>query len=247
MTEQGNWAILRQLVLAADDALGEAARIAEQLRLPPGFADPMLAGIGLADAAMPVGPVQFLEVVGPLDDSSYINRWLKKVGGRGGYCLSVQVPDAPAAKARARALGVRLAADEVLMGHPLFQMHPGDVGILLELDGVTDPAVWFWDDVTPGPRADALIDGIVSVTVGAPDPVATAAQWGHIIGLDLAGPTALDFSGCAIDFVKHPVGQLLGAELQLAPGVDAPAIDQLLGLDVSFRPSTAASREKVGR
>ena len=37
------------------------------------------------------------------------------------------------------------------MGHPLFQMHPADVGILLELDGVTDPAVWFWDDVTPGP------------------------------------------------------------------------------------------------
>ena len=78
----------------------------QQLRLPAGFADPMLAGIGLADAAMPVGPVQFLEVVGPLDESSYINRWLKKVGGRGGYCLSVQVPDAPAGQgARSGARG----------------------------------------------------------------------------------------------------------------------------------------------
>ena len=125
MTESRNWAILRQLVLASDDALAEAARIAEQLRLPAGFADPMLAGIGLADAAMPVGPVQFLEVVGPLDETSYINRWLGKVGGAGGYCLSVQVPDAPACKERALALGVRLAADEVLDGAPAVPNAPG--------------------------------------------------------------------------------------------------------------------------
>jgi hypothetical protein len=238
VTERDNWAILRQLVLATDDALGAAGRIAEQLGLPAGFADPMLAGIGLADAAMPVGPVQFLEVVGPLDDTSYINRWLRKVGGAGGYCLSVQVPDAPAAKARAQALGVRLPADEVLMGHPLFQMHPADVGILLELDGVSDPATWFWDDVTPGPAADALIDSIVSVTIGVPDPVATAAQWAHIIGIERAAPTALDFSGCAVDFVEHPVGQVLAAQFQLAPAVAAPAIDELLGLAVSFRPAS---------
>jgi hypothetical protein len=240
VTDQENWAILRQLVLATDDALGAAARIAQQLRLPTGFADPMLAGIGLADAAMPVGPVQFLEVVGPLDASSYINRWLRKVGGAGGYCLSVQVPDAPGCKARAEALGVRLAADEVLMGHPLIQLHPADVGILLELDGVSDPTTWFWDDVTPGPAADALIDSIVSVTVGAPDPSATAAQWAHIIGLELAAPTALDFSGCLVDFVAHPVGQVLAAQFQLAPGIAAPAVDELLGLRVSFR--AAASR-----
>ena len=35
-----------------------------------------------------------------------------------------------------------------------------DVGILLELDGVSDPATWFWDDVTPGPNADALVDSM---------------------------------------------------------------------------------------
>jgi hypothetical protein len=246
VTDQPNWAILRQLVLATDDALADAARIAGQLGLPAGFADPMLAGIGLADAAMPVGPAQFLEVVGPLDETSYINRWLHKVGGAGGYCLSVQVPDAPACKARALALGVRLAADEVLMGHPLFQMHPADVGILLELDGVSDPATWFWDDITPGPNADALVDSIVSVTVGTPDPAATATQWAHIIGLDLASPTALDFTACRIDFVEHPVGQVLAAQFQLASGADVPAIDELLGLQVSFRPAAAIRLEAVG-
>ncbi len=153
----------------------------------------------------------------------------------------MQVPDAPACKERALALGVRMAAEEVLQGHPLFQMHPADVGILLELDGVSDPAVWFWDDVTPGPNPDALIDSIVAVTVGVPDPVATAAQWAHIIGLDLVSPTSIAFGDCLVSFVEHPVGQVLAAEFGLAPGAEAPPSGDLLGLSASYRVSASAS------
>ncbi len=235
-----NWAILRQLVLAAEDALGEGRRIAGQLQLPDGFADPQLVEIDLHDYVMPVGPQKYLEVVGPLNEGSYINRWLRKVGGAGGYCLSVQVPDAPACKERALAAGVRVVADQVLQGHPLIQLHPADVGILLELDGVSDPDVWFWDSMTPGPRSDALIDDIVRVEVGTPDPEATAAQWAHLIGLERVTPTTLDFSGCTIELVEHPVGQVLAATFQLAPGATAPTIDELLGLRVSFRASATA-------
>ena len=228
MTEK-NWAILRQLVIATPDALSDGAAAARALQLPDGFADPELAKIGLHDYVMPVGPQKYLEYVGPVDGDSYINRWLRRAGS-GGYCLSVQVPDAPACKARAVAAGVRLAADQELMGHPLFQMHPGDVGILLELDGITDPDVWFWDDVTPAPAPDALIDDIVAVEVGVPEPVAMAALWASIIGLELLGPTSLDFSGCRVDFVEHAVGQLLSAQFRWT-GSD-PGISSLSGLNV---------------
>jgi hypothetical protein len=232
-----SWAILRQLVIGTPDALGDGAAAGATLRLPDGFADPLLADIGLHDYVMPVGGQKYLEYVGPTDDASYINRWLARAGS-GGYCLSIQVPDAPACKERALAAGVRLAADQVLMGHPLFQMHPSDVGILLELDGVSDPDVWFWDDVTPGPSETALIDDIAGVRIGVPDPVATAALWSAIIGLELVTPTTLDLSGCTVEFTPHGVGRLLGADLVLADGRSAPPVTELSGLDVTFRTRT---------
>ena len=233
-----SWAILRHLVLACADAVADSAGLAAQLRLPDGFADPELAAIGLTDRNMPVGQQKYLEVVGPLRPDSYINRWLGRVGGQGGYCLSVQVPDVPACKERARDRGVRLAADQAVMGHPIVQLHPADVGILLELDGIPDPGAWFWDGITPGPRPDAVIDDIVAVTVGVADPVATTTLWADIIGLVPVTPTRLDFTGCAIDFVESPRGQVLGATFQLTGyGVaGGPRPDALLGLLASYSP-----------
>jgi hypothetical protein len=242
MSVEPNWAILRHLVLATGDALAESARLATELRLPSGFGDPELAAIGLTDRNMPVGGQKYLEVVGPLGPGSYINRWLDRVGGQGGYCLSVQVPDVPACKRRAAEAGVRLAADQEVLGHPIVQLHPADVGVLLELDGIPDRADWFWDDITPGPRPDALIDDILAVTVGVPDPEATAALWARIIGLEPAGPTRLDFSGCAVEFAPHPRGQVLAATFRQAgpPGEGRSLPASLLGLTVSYADAAAA-------
>jgi hypothetical protein len=236
MQAEPRWAVLRHLVLAADDALAESARLADALRLPEGFGDPELAAIELTDRNMPVGAQKYLEVVGPLGPGSYINRWLSRVGGQGGYCLSVQVPDVAACKARALERGVRLAADQEVLGHRIIQLHPADAGVLLELDGIADQGRWFWDDITPGPRPDALIDDITAVTVGVPDPEAAAALWADIIGLDPVTPTALDFSGCAIEFTAHPRGQVLAAAFRLAEHADANALPaRLLGLDASYQ------------
>jgi hypothetical protein len=236
MPAEPNWAVLRHLVLATGDAVAESARLAGELRLPPGFGDPELAAIGLTDRNMPVGEQKYLEVVGPLGPGSYLNRWLARVGGQGGYCLSVQVPDVPACKQRAREAGVRLAADQEVLGHPIVQLHPADVGILLELDGIPDRSAWFWDDITPGPQPDALIDDILAVTVGVPDPEAVTALWAGITGLRPAGPARLDFSGCAVDFVPHPRGQLLAATFrQPSPAVGGrPLPGDLLGLAASY-------------
>jgi len=236
MSAESNWAVLRHLVLADGDALAASARLAGELRLPPGFGDPELAAIGLTDRNMPVGEQKYLEVVGPLGPDSYINRWLGRVGGRGGYCLSVQVPDVPACKQRAVAAGVRLAADQEVLGHPIVQLHPADVGVLLELDGIPDRSAWFWDDITPGPRPDALIDDILAVTVAVPDPEATTALWARIIGLEPAGPARLDFSGCAVDFVPGPRGQVQAATFRRAgpPDDGSPLPADLLGVAASY-------------
>ncbi|MGH2928100.1 MAG: hypothetical protein ACRDL8_07855, partial [Solirubrobacteraceae bacterium] len=67
----------------------------------------------------------------------------------------------------------------------------------------------------------ALIDDITAVTVGVPDPEATAALWAAILGLEPAGPALLDFGGCAIEFTAHPRGQLLAAAFRLAGHVTA--------------------------
>jgi hypothetical protein len=235
MSAEPSWAVLRHLVLAATDALAASARLAAALRLPAGFGDPELAAVGLTDRNMPVGGQKYLEVVGPLGPDSYINRWLGRVGGQGGYCLSVQVPDVAACKERARERNVRLAADQQVLGHPIVQLHPADVGVLLELDGISDQRRWFWDDITPGPRPDALIDDITAVTVGVPDPEATAALWAAIIGLELAAPARLDFSGCAVGFVAHPRGQVLAATFRRArPGDGGTLPGSLLGVRASY-------------
>ena len=55
MQAESRWAVLRHLVLAADDALAASARLAAALRLPEGFGDPELAAIELTDRNMPVG------------------------------------------------------------------------------------------------------------------------------------------------------------------------------------------------
>ena len=251
MQAEPRWAVLRHLVLAASDALAQSARLAAALRLPEGFGDPELAAIELTDRNMPVGTEKYLEVVGPLGPGSSINRWLRRVGGQGGYCLSVQVPDVTACRLRALERGVRLAADQEVLGHRIIQLHPADTGVLLELDGIADRDRWFWDDITPGPRTDALIDDITAVTVGVPDPEATAALWADIIGLEAVTTTTLDFSGCAIEFTAHPRGQLLAATFRLAgidPGAsggdpDAAALPAtLLGLRATYQAPAHSHR-----
>ena len=137
---------------------------------------------------------------------------------------------------RALDRGVRLAADQDVLGHPIIQLHPADAGVLLELDGIPDAGRWFWDDITPGPRPDALIDDIIAVTVGVPDPEATAALWAGIIGLELAGPARLDFSGCAVDFVPGSRGQVQAATFRQAgpPDDGSPLPADLLGVAASY-------------
>jgi len=191
----------------------------ELLELGPGFGDPLLAAIHLADFTAPVGPDTYVEVLAPTTPDHPVARWLGRVGGASGWVLSTQVPSLDGVKERAAERGVRIAVQTKAMGHDIIQLHPLDVGVLLELDQFLPRHQWFWDDL-PAARAaraarTAKADDIVAVDVAvdtaAGGPAAMAQTWAAIIGIDPPVPTpdgaALAFSRRTIRFVPATSGR----------------------------------------
>ena len=229
MAEAG-WAQLRQVVLATTDIERAGASVRATLGLGPGFADPELDEVGLADDTMPVGPDAFLELVAPVSTDHPVRGYLDRIGGAGGFCLSVQHPDPRAAASRAADLGIRITTTvEEFMGAHIIQLHPADCGVLLELDGIADPARWFWDDrddVVPTPES-ALVEDVVAVDVAVDDPTAMAERWRALMGLPDGTPDQVDLSGRVVRFV-HPEGGrrgLVAVDLAARDGVSAATHD----------------------
>lgn len=195
-----SWAILRQVVIATAEHESDTATIRKALGLGAGFADPELHELAFTDATMPVSDRRYLEFVGVTDPGSSTGRWVAGLGGRGGFVLSVQVPDTVSIRTRARDRGVRVAVDETAFGHPVLQLHPKDVGLVLEVDGIPEPDMWFWDDIDPGPEPDAGVDEILGVEVPVADPAATAELWHELLDLGQTG-TEIDLGGAWVRFV----------------------------------------------
>jgi hypothetical protein len=209
MTEEPRWAQLRQVVLATLDHAGDSELVRSTLQLGPSFDDPELATIGLADATFPVGPETYLEVCGPMTAAHQVAKWLRKVGGTSGWCLSTQVPNLDGVRERCEQLGVRVAIEAQALGHEIVQLHPLDVGVLLELDSFVPRDEWFWDDLAGAKVAQAqrgnFVDDIVGVEIAIEDPAAMATKWATIIGLPapelVESGAVLSFSGRPIRFV----------------------------------------------
>ena len=214
MTEN-QWAELRQVGFATLDHGAAAQAATELLELGPGFDDPLLAALHLADFTAPLGPDTYIEVLAPTTPDHSIARWLGRVGGSSGWVLSTQVSSLAGVKERAAAHGVRIAVETEAMGHPIIQLHPLDVGVLLELDEFLPREAWFWDDMPAAKAAHASrspkADDIVAVDVAVADPAAMAATWAAIIGIDppvaTADGAAIAFSGRPIRFVPAAGGR----------------------------------------
>ena len=73
-------------------------------------------------------------MLAPVTPGHSVARWLGRVGGSSGWVLSTQVPSLDGVKERAAERGVRVAVETRAMGHDIIQLHPLDVGVLLELD-----------------------------------------------------------------------------------------------------------------
>jgi hypothetical protein len=177
--------------------------------------------MGLADFTAPVGPDTYVEVLAPATPGHSVARWLRRAGGASGWVLSTQVPSLDGVKERAAAHGVRVAVETEAMGRRIVQLHPLDVGVLLELDEFVPREAWFWDEL-PGARAahaarTSKADDITAVDVAvdaASDqaaPAAMARTWAAIIGIAAPVITAdgatLAFGRRTIRFVRARNGR----------------------------------------
>lgn len=227
-----SWAFLRQVVLATVDPSADSAALRATYGLPVGFTDPELLAHGIADETIPVGPRRFVELVSPSGDHSPLTPWLAKRGGRAGYGVAVQVPDIAAIRERVVSRGVGIMIEQEALGHRIMQLHPRQVGILLDLDEVPDRTSWFWDEISPGPAAAALIDDIVEIEIGVPDPCAMATLWSHLLDVEQPTESSVDLDAL-IQFVAADIASMRAVTMQTATGRTSPADAEFVG--VTFR------------
>jgi hypothetical protein len=227
------WAELRQVGFATLDHAAAVTAAIGLLGLGPGFGDPLLAEVGLADFTAPVGPDTYVEVLAPTRADHPVARWLGKVGGSSGWVLSTQVPSLAGVRERAAQRGVRISVEATAMGHGIVQLHPLDVGgVLLELDEVLPRGTWFWDDLADAKAAQAArsakVDGIVAVDVAADDPAAMAGIWAARrgdLGRDVVGRPAAVIQGAVAVADDHAGALAREREAERAAEPFAPAGD----------------------
>jgi len=187
--EMSSWADLRQVIIATVHPVDVAGQLRTQLRLGRGFGDPELDAHGIADDTMAVGAHTYLEVVSPTTAEHPMAQWLQGRGGTSGYLLSVQVSDIEACLARCRDLGVRVPLTQPVQGFTVAQLHRGDMGFGLEIDGIVPRGRWFWDILDVDRPQDSRVDDIVAVDVAVKDPAHAAARMAAVVGVPADGDT----------------------------------------------------------
>jgi hypothetical protein len=118
-------------------------------------------------------------------------QWLQARGGTSGYLLSVQVSDIDACLARCRDLGVRVPLTQPVQGFTVAQLHRGDMGFGLEIDGIVPRGRWFWDILDVDRPADMRVDDIVAVDVAVKDPGSAAERMASVLGLSSSGDSVM--------------------------------------------------------
>ena len=179
-----SWAKLRQVIIAAADNAAAGALLRSRLGVGTGFVDPGLETIDMDDTTIPVGNGSFLEIISPRDSSTSLGRWLAKAGGSGGYMLAIQHSDVVGVRRRAREMGIAEVLADVVQGYELAQFSPWELGLIIEVDGIPDPAVWYWDHLDVQTQPDAAVNDIVGVEVAVKDPDTVAAVWNKLLDLE---------------------------------------------------------------
>ncbi|MCD9199875.1 VOC family protein [Aeromicrobium wangtongii] len=213
---------IRQVIIGTGDMESASAELRSAFGLAAGFADPLLEDIGMDDQTFRVGPQAHLELVGPLTPEAPINGWIAKAGGvGGGYGLAIQVDDLGPLLAAADALGIRRAHDLEAYGHRIVQLHPGDLGLLVELDEIADPDAWFWDDVDAEVPDAPVVDDVLAVEISSPDPQAQSAKWATLFGLEVSvvdDVPQLQLGSRTVRFVQGDAKMMTGVDLAVVAG-----------------------------
>lgn len=173
---------IRQIVVAARDLESTVSRLSRILGVRVCYRDPGVAEFGLVNALMAMGD-QFLEVVSPNRPETAAGRHLERYGDSP-YMLLLQTDDFPGDRDRLQRLGVRTIWESPRADIRAVHLHPKDIGgAIVSLDQPEPPEDWPWagsqwrDCVTEqGARK------VLSVTLGARDPVTLASRWAEVLG-----------------------------------------------------------------
>lgn len=226
---------LRQICLVAEKLKPAIDDLTSVLGLKVCHVDPEVGKWGLENALLPIG-TDFLEVVAPVTQGTSAGRHLARRGGDGGYMVICQVPsraEQEAVRARAADNAVRVAFEFDRENWRIMQLHPGHMrGAYLEVDWDEQADVvgnWMpaggtdWKDSV----ATDLVTRIAGLELQGPDPVALAAHWGAVCGIEPAEEDG------------EPVVRLTNADLRFVVDSDGRG-PGLGGMDI-----VAADRERL--
>jgi len=197
---------LRQVCLVAPQLAPAVATLQAVLGLPVCYRDPNVAKFGLENALFALGS-SFLEIVAPLPGvaDTAAERFITRSGGQGGYMLIFDCDDPAPRRARAEALGVRIAFALNYADYRGVQLHPRDSrAVMLEFDhtdggeSLTGPYHPAGPDWQAGRRLDR-VQGLVGAEVLSPDAAGLAAHWAALMGVS-ATADAQGRQHLALDF-----------------------------------------------
>ncbi len=185
---------LRQICVAAPALEPAVQQIRDLFGLEVCFRDENVAKYGLVNALFVFGHA-FLEIVAPTREGTAAGRFIERSKGVGGYMAIFDCDDPLARRARAEAMGVRIAH---VLDYPTFfgsQLHPRDCrATMLEFDHTVDgekldghyhPAGPHWQQFQ---RLDR-VSGIPMIEVRTPDPSGLASFWAGLMDRPVGQPS----------------------------------------------------------
>ncbi len=225
---------LRQLVLAAAD-LPAVEDALTRYGLGDPYRDPGIGHFGLVNAVCATGDT-FVEVVAPARPDTAVGRFLARTGGAVGYMAMFEVADAPAARRRLAAAGVRVVFEHSGPDIVDLHLHPKDVpGAIVALDVADPPGSWRWG----GPAWTATVPehepgGLREMAVAVDDPAGVRRRWADVLAVgDHPGGLVLDGGRQRLRFVAAEAGRvgIIAATVALATPA-APAT--IAGVEFTF-------------
>ena len=225
---------LRQLALAAAKRDPVIDELRAFLAVPLGYIDPGVGAFGLENRLLVVGD-DHLEVVSPVEEHTTAGRWLERQGGDAGYMVIFQCDNLAERRVHFAELGVRTVwtsdRAEAIASH----LHPKDVGgAIVSIDQMASWDRWHW----AGPswseqREEGWASGFAAARLASPAPDALAARWSAVLETTLSeceGLPCLALDGNRILFEEGPGEALVGIDLKVRAGQDAPAPTTIAGV-----------------
>lgn len=225
---------LRQLALAATQRDPVIEELRAFLAVPLGYIDPGVGAFGLENRLLVVGD-DHLEVVSPVEENTTAGRWIDRQGGDAGYMVIFQCDNLVARREHFADLGVRTVwtsdRPEAIASH----LHPKDVGgAIVSIDQMPSWDGWHWAGPSWTEQRDAgWAAGFAAARLASPTPETLAARWSAVLETPLTeyeGLPCLALDGNRILFEAGPREALMGIDLKVRAGHDAPAPTTIAGV-----------------